>query len=171
MRPTFWQRLDQLARKLTPVALTLLLVIVGQIPWHLPGLARVAPLLPLTAVYHWTIQRPDLLPAQAVFCIGLLVDLLSGGPIGVNTLVFLTVYGVIYSQRRFFIGKTFHITWLGFALVAAAAALQAWLLVSIFYTILIRPDALMFQYILTVVLYPVPAWLFLRWQQVFLRAI
>lgn len=171
MRPTFWQRLDQVARKLTPGALTLLLVIVGQIPWHLPGLARVAPLLPLTAIYHWTIHRPDLLPAHAVFCFGLLVDLLSGGPVGVNTLVFLSVYGVIYSQRRFFIGKTFHITWLGFTLVAAAAALQAWVLVCLYHLTLIRPDALLFQYFVTVALYPIPAWLFLRWQQVFLRTI
>ena len=169
MRPTFWQRLDQLARQLTPFALTLLLVIVGQLPWHLPGLAQVAPLMPLMAVYHWTIQRPDLLPAHAVFLIGLLVDLLSGGLIGVNTLVLLTVYGVIYSQRRFFIGKTFQITWLGFALVAAAAAVQSWLLVSAFHMTLIHPDALIFQYLLTVALYPIPAWLFLRWQQVFLR--
>lgn len=170
MRPTFWQRLDQLARRLTPMALTLLLVVFSQVPWHLPGLARVTPLLPLMAVYHWTIQRPDLLPAHAVFAIGLLVDLLSGGPVGVNTLVLLSVYGVIYSQRRFFIGKTFQITWLGFAFVAAAAALQSWILVSAFHVTLIRPDALMFQYLLTAALYPVPAWLFLRWQQVFLRA-
>jgi rod shape-determining protein MreD len=170
MRPTFWQRMDQLARKLTPFALTLLLVILGQVPWHLPGLAEVAPLLPLMAVYHWTIQRPDLLPAHAVFVIGLLTDLLSGGPIGVNTLVLLTVYGVIYSQRRFFIGKTFLITWLGFVFVSAAASVQAWLLVSALHVTLIRADAPVFQYLLTAALYPVPAWLFLRWQQVFLRA-
>ena len=169
MRLTFWQRLYQLGCKLTPTGLTLLLVIVGQVPWHLPGLARVIPLLPLTAVYHWAIQRPDLLPAYVVFFIGLLVDLLSGGPIGVNTLVFITVYGVIFSQRRFFIGKSFHVTWLGFALVAAAAALQSWLLVSLYYVTVIRPDAVLFQYAVTVALYPIPAWLFLRWQQVFLR--
>ena len=169
MRPTFWQRLDQLARKLTPFGLTLLLVIVSQIPWHLPGLARVAPLLPLMAVYHWAIHRPELLPAHAVFVIGLLVDLLAGGLVGVNTLVLLSVYGIIYSQRRFFIGKTFQITWLGFALVAAAAAVQTWLLVSAFNLTLMRPDALIFQYLLTALLYPLPAWLFLRWQQVFLR--
>lgn len=169
MRPTFWTRLDNLARRLTPFGLTILLVIVSQIPLHLPGVARVAPMLPLIAIYHWAIHRPELMPPYVVFVIGLLVDLLAGAPIGVNAVVMLAVYGVIYSQRRFFIGKTFPVSWLGFLLVSAGAAILTWILVSAFYVSLIRPDALIFQYLVTLAIYPFPAWLFLRWQQIFLR--
>ena len=137
---------------------------------HLPGIAQVAPMLPLMSVYHWAIHRPDLMPTYAVFTIGILVDLLAGTPIGVNAVVLLCVYGIVYAQRRFFLGKTFPVSWLGFMLVSAGAATLTWILVSTFYVSLINPDALLFQYLVTIAIYPLSAWLFLRWQQVFLRS-
>ena len=51
MRPTFWQRLDAFARNLTPVALTLVLVILNVVPTHIPGIARVLPVLPLISIF------------------------------------------------------------------------------------------------------------------------
>ena len=67
MKSHFWQRIDFIMRSLTPFVLTLVLVVLGQVPLHIPGFAEVAPILPLMAVYHWAIYRPDLLPASAVF--------------------------------------------------------------------------------------------------------
>lgn len=169
MKPTVWQRLDIIARKLTPFALTLALIVLSVVPTHLPGFARVAPMLAVMAIYHWTLYRPELMPAAALFFLGLLQDSLSGTPLGVNVLVFLTVYGVVLSQRRFFAGKSFLITWLGFALVAAGAAAESWLLVSAFHVTLLEPTAVFYGYILTAGFFPVLAWIFIRWQQAFLR--
>jgi len=104
MTPGPWQRMDLLARQLMPSMLTLVLVIINVVPLHIPGFSRVAPLLPLIAVYHWAAFRPRLLPAYAVFLIGLFQDILTGAPIGVNAFVFLAVYGAVLSQKRFFIG-------------------------------------------------------------------
>ena len=170
MKPTVWLRLDNLARSLTPFALGIVLVLVSVIPMQIPGFARVVPLLALIAVHHWTIFRPDLMPAFAVFLIGLMQDLLSGGPPGVNALVFLTVYGVVLWQRRFFVGKSFMITWLGFAIVSAGAALQSWGLVSAYNQAFVDPKALLHQYGLTIGFFPFLSWAFLRWQQAFLKA-
>ena len=122
MTPGPWQRMDLLARQLMPSMLTLVLVIINVVPLHIPGFSRVAPLLPLIAVYHWAAFRPRLLPAYAVFLIGLFQDILTGAPIGVNAFVFLAVYGAVLSQKRFFIGKSFFILWLGFSLIAAGAS-------------------------------------------------
>ncbi len=169
MKPTVWQRLDVIARKLTPFALTLALIVLSVVPTHLPGFARVAPMLAVMAIYHWTLYRPELMPAAALFFLGLLQDSLLGTPLGVNVLVFLTVYGVVLSQRRFFAGKSFLITWLGFALVAAGAAAESWLLVSAFHVTLLEPTAVFYGYILTAGFFPVLAWIFIRWQQAFLR--
>ena len=169
MKPSLWQRLDVLARQLTPFALTLILVVLSVVPTHLPGYARVAPMLALMAVYHWTVYRPDLLPAFAVFGLGLLQDSLSGMPMGVNVLVFLTVHGVVLLQRRFFTGKSFVIQWLGFNLVAAAAAAETWILMSAFYVTPMEPTAVLYQYVVTVGCFPLLAWALARWQQTFLR--
>ena len=169
MKPSLWIRLDLLARSLTPFVLTMILVMIILVPLPIPGYARVVPLLPLIGIYHWTIFRPDLMPAYAVFVIGVLLDALTGMPIGVNALTFLVVYGVVLSQRRFFVGKSFVILWLGFALVAAGQALMSWVLVSAYNVMLISPHALSFQYLLTLGCFPLFAWIFLRWQGAFLR--
>jgi rod shape-determining protein MreD len=169
MKPAFWQKLDLWARWLTPFGLTVVLLIFGIVPLHIPGLGIIVPWLPLMAVYHWAIYRPELLPAYAVFIIGVLEDILTGLPIGVNALIFLLVYGGVLSQRRFFVGKSFYILWIGFGLVAAAAAATNWLLVSLWNATILMPNALFFQFLTTVGLYPVLAWVFLRWQYTFLK--
>ena len=165
MKPTLWYRLDALARNLTPFGITLILVLLGVVPLYLPVYARVAPVLPLMAVFHWAMHRPQLLPAYAVFGIGFLQDVLTGMPIGINVLVFLTVYGVVLSQRRFFAGKSFLISWLGFALVAAGAAVESWLLVSAFHVTVVDARAVFVQYLVTLGFFPVFALFFLSWQR------
>ena len=168
MKPSVWHRLDALARRLTPFAITLILVLVGVLPLHLAAWPRVAPVLALIAVYHWSVQRPELLPAPAVFAIGLLQDVLAATPIGVNALTFLAVHGAVLSQRRFLAGKPFLVAWLGFAVVAAGAAVTSWVLVSIYHVAPIEPRALAFQYLIMMGVFPLFARLFLRWQQAIL---
>ncbi len=102
--------------------------------------------------------------------IGLLQDTLTGMPIGVNALVFLGVYGVVLSQRRFFAGKSFAVVWLGFAVVAAGAALSSWILVSVYYVTLVAPRPVLFQYLMTLGVFPLLVWVFLRWQRAFLES-
>ena len=169
MKPSLWFRLDQWARRLTPFGLTLLLVVINVIPIQIPGFARVVPLLALIAIHHWAIYQPDLMPVYAVFVIGVFQDLLSGVPLGINTLVFLAVYGAVVWQRRFFVGKSFMITWLGFAVVSAAAMMVSWILISALQLTLVNPQALVYQYLLTLGFFPLLAWIFLRWQQAFLK--
>ena len=72
MKQTFWHQLDTMARQSTPFMLTLVLVIFIQLPLYIPEFAHIMPLLPLMAIYHWAIYRSELLPAYAVFLIGLL---------------------------------------------------------------------------------------------------
>jgi rod shape-determining protein MreD len=169
MTSGLWHRMDLLARQLTPSMFTLALVFINVIPLHIPEFSRVTPLLPLIAIYHWAIFRPKLLPAYAVFLIGLFQDILTGTPIGVNALVFLIVYGAVLSQKRFFIGKSFLILWLGFSVIAAGASVISWATVSILNVALIEPKTVIFQYLMTLGFFPAIAWLFLRWQQAFLR--
>ena len=168
MKPIFWQRLDTLSRKMTPFGLTVALVLLSVLPLHVPGFARVMPLLPLMAVYHWAVNRPLLMPAYVVFAIGLLQDTLTGAPLGINALVFLVVYGGIVGQRRFLVGKSFAVIWLGFAIVAIGASLMNWFLVSLFHTTLVEADSLLFQYLLSLGVFPLLTWVFTRWQRAFL---
>jgi len=169
MRPIAWRKLDLFARHLVPAVSTFGLLLVGIIPLHLPSFPPVAPALPLIAVFYWTLYRPDLMPPWAVFLLGLLQDILFATPIGVGACVLVIVHAAVSAQRRFFIGKSFGILWLGFALVVALALPVSWLLSCIYYGRLARPDALAFQVLTTVGVFPAMCWLLLRCQLSLLR--
>ncbi len=169
MKPTFWYRVDRFARDLTPFALTFILLVTNAIPFHIPGFAQVAPLLPLIGIYFWAVYRPDLMPAAAVFLIGILHDFLAGLPVGVSALIFLAVLGAALAQRSFFFGKSFVIVWIGFIFVAAGALTLEWLLLSVISGEVIQVRAALYQFGLTISFFPVLAWIFTRWQQTFLQ--
>ncbi len=170
MKPTLGQRIDVITRNSLPVLFTILLIVINVLPLHIPGFARIVPVLPLIAVYHWSVYRPELMPPLAVFVIGVLYDILSGTPLGVNALVFLAVSGVVRFQQRFFVGRSFFVVWLGFAIVALGSGILSWVLVSVLSETLVEPKALAFQFILNFGFFPVLAWLFLRWQHLYLQS-
>ena len=80
------------------------------------------PLLALMPVYFWCLVRPDLMTPAAAFAIGLLQDMLSGGPPGVWTLSFVVTYAVIERQRDAFAGLSGLAAVLGFATAALSPA-------------------------------------------------
>lgn len=168
MRRSLGQRIDLVTRYSMPALFAIVLVLMNMVPLHIPGIARIMPVLPLIAVYHWAVYRPALLPPSVVFAIGLLHDVLSGAPLGVNAVVYLTVYGIVVWQQRFLAGKSFLVVWLGFAIVSLVATFESWLLVSILSSTLVEPNAALFQFVLNFGFFPLIAWLFLRYQQVFL---
>ena len=169
MNIAIWQKLDYLARAVTPFCLSLLLVILSIIPTQIPSYMEIAPVLALVSIYHWAIYRPNLLPTISVFLLGLLQDLLIGAPVGLYTLVFLTVYGIVASQRRFFEKKSFIIYWFGFAVVSFLATIEGYLLGSVWHVTLLDFNVSIFQYLVSLGIFPSVAWIFLRWQQTFLQ--
>ncbi|MHA1569846.1 MAG: rod shape-determining protein MreD [Alphaproteobacteria bacterium] len=166
---TLWLQIVIGARRLTPLLTTLFLAVLGGLPLYLPGYAAVAPMFALIAVYYWTIHRPDLLPAPAVFAVGLFVDLVSGVPLGVNGLILLLVYAVVLAQRRFFHGKSFLVVWWGFSLVAAVSAMVIWLLLALLSGQFPAPLPVAFQFGVNLAVYPLASWLLARAQRNLLR--
>ncbi|MFO1154791.1 MAG: rod shape-determining protein MreD [Rhodospirillales bacterium] len=154
MKPTAWRRLDLFARELMPFALTLGLILVGAIPFYVPGLQSVAPSLPFIAVFYWTLHRPDLMPAAAAFLIGLFQDVLSGAPIGTGAAVFVVMHAAVQWQRSFFHGKSFPILWLGFAVATVAAALLTWLIMAAMTLSLVDGRSVLLQALTTIGCFP-----------------
>lgn len=169
VKPSLWTRLDTLARQLTPFLLTMASVLIAVLPLQLPNVGMTAPVWPVMAVFYWSLYRPDLMPAPAVFVIGLMLDTLSGAPVGISAVAFLFVHGIVTAQRRFFYGKPYAIVWLGFALIAAAALTLSWLLASIWHGTILGTRIIAFQYLLTVGCFPVLSWALFAWQRLFLR--
>ena len=156
-------------RHLVPFGITLILLLLTAVPTRLPDFASIAPMLPLMGVYYWAIYRPDLLPAWSAFLIGLLYDIIAGTPLGVNALVLLLVQDTAASQRRFFLAKSFLVSWWAFALLAGGATGLSWLLITLLSARAIAPSPVFFQYLMTLGLFPVLTWALARTQLALLR--
>lgn len=164
MNPALWSKLDVIARRLLPAALTAALVLAAALPLHSAAARAMAPSLPLIAVFFWTLYRPDLMPAVAVFVIGLLWDVFAGLPIGIGAVVLVAVHAVVTVQRPSFSGKSFPGLWLRFSVLAAAALVLCWLMTCLYYLTLITPERILFQIVTTVGVFPLLCWLLLRCQ-------
>lgn len=162
------QQFDQRLRHAFPFITILMSILIVATPTRLPGFASVAPQLPLVGIYYWAIYRPDLLRPWAAFALGAIADIIAGTPLGVSSLVFLTVQGVVGSQRRF-LGKSFLMAWWGFAMVGAGALVLEWIMSSVILVSVLPIQALGFQYLLTLTVYPLLAWAFVRAQIALLR--
>ena len=140
-----------------PFATSALLILVAMLPYGLPKSSLAAPVLALISVYYWSVFRPELMPAGAAFLLGLLVDVLSGGPPGLNALVLILVHWAASGQRRALAGKSFAVGWLGYLLIAAGAAVVNWFFASLFHTTAIESVPLVVSHAIGTAAYPLVA--------------
>jgi rod shape-determining protein MreD len=151
---TWFERTDIQLRGLTPFVFTLLMVLASALPWHLPSFAPVTPAFTAMAIYYWSIYRPDKLPYAATFSLAMLLDLLTGTPLGLSALVYLLLQVILNTQRTFFHGKPFLVVWWGFSLVMPGVALVSWIIASLYFNALVPPMPFIIQAVLTILLYP-----------------
>jgi rod shape-determining protein MreD len=84
-----------------PLLITLLLVVVACLPWGGPPWSETAlALLPAASIYFWSLRRPHLMPALLVFVCGLVLDVLTHGPLGIWAASALAVAFAGRTMRR-----------------------------------------------------------------------
>ena len=169
MNTSIWLRLDLIARRLTPLFLTLVLVVLSQVPMQLPAATPIAPGFVVISVYFWALHQPNVLPAPAVFGVGLFQDILGGLPIGLNAFILLALYGLVVSQRRYFFGKSFGVLWWGFAMAVVLIGLLQWGLMSLLSGQLLAATPIVVEQLTAAALYPVVAYVFVLTHRSILR--
>ena len=169
MKSSLWLRLDLAARRLAPLLLTLVLVILSQVPMQLPAAMPIAPAFAVISIYFWGLHQPDVMPAPVVFAVGLFQDILSGLPIGLNAFLLLVLYGLVVSQRRYFFGKSFGVLWWGFAMVAIVTGFLEWAMMSILSGQFLAVTPVAVEQLTTAALYPVVAYIFVLTHRSILR--
>ncbi len=120
-------------RTLAPVASVALLTIAAILPWGLPVEDRfVLPLLPIVAITYWTLDRDAWLPEWVVFLAGLMLDVLTQGPLGYWALVYLVTYVVAVFASRLRCETNVRKLAI-FAGVILAVTVFAWLAASVYF--------------------------------------
>lgn len=161
-RQTIGRRLDAMARASFPAACTVLLILLAAAPFGLPMQAALLPALTFASIWFWSLFRPASLPPPIVFLIGVLFDLLAYLPLGVGVLTLLIIHGVALRLRRVLARQRFLLIWLAFAGVAAGAVLLGWAAVSVLQYRLLPFAPALFEFALTVAVYPALSALFIR---------
>jgi rod shape-determining protein MreD len=122
-----------------PVASIAVLTLVAALPWDLSTEDRfVLPLLPIVAIYYWTLDHEAWLPEWVIFLAGITLDILTQGPLGYWALVYLFAYVVAIFTSRFNVGSLFG----RIALLAGAIAIVtgfAWLVASFYFLDMLDP--------------------------------
>ena len=151
---------------LLPVATTLLAMLLSIAPLHIRGYPEVTPAFALMAAYYWTMYRPDLMPGVALFAIGILQDLLSGGLPGVTAFLLLLCRAILLAHGHRYVNRSFPFLWAGFALLAGGAMLFLWALHSLLAGEILELRSPVSCTVLTISLFPVASSLFGRSQRI-----
>jgi rod shape-determining protein MreD len=136
-----------------PVALGILGVLIANFPVSFFGGLVPPPLLAFMPLYFWGMVRPDLMTPFWAFVLGVLEDLLSGGPPGVWAASFLAAYFLIDRQRDMLAGLSGVTAIIGFAVTALVACASAYTIVSIYDWHVLPLAPVMGELAMTVVVY------------------
>lgn len=150
---------------LAAVATTILLAT----PVELFGLKMPEPVLPLVLAFAWPLIRPSMVAPAVLFGLGLFLDLMWGGTLGVWPLSLMIVYGVVLAGRNLLAGQETQILFIWYAICTLTAFLLAYLMVSVKVGNAPSILSLMGQMIPTLLLFPIADWMIQRFDDGDLR--
>lgn len=107
--------------------LTIFFLLLNVASFSLPHASDYKPFFLLMAVYYWSIYRPTVMPFLYTFVLGLVMDLLTSVPPGLNALSLVLLQMIVQKSRLFLMGQPYIMVWLGFVIVCFVNALFIWL--------------------------------------------
>lgn len=142
-----------------PSLVLLLAVVVAAVPWALPAMAGfVLPLQLIIFVFALSLQRKYELPTLSVFAAGLLMDVLTAGPLGYWAIIFLITHTLAGLLTRRKVLTNFAILWVTFSATAATASITGWALASLYFVRLIDWQPMLIGGAAAIALFPLLAW-------------
>ena len=164
------ERINKFWNLLAPVALILLFFWLAIVPHHIPNYGTIKPDFLLIIIFYWSVHRPGIMKPSVCFLIGLLLDIFSAFPLGLNALIFVIIQKLISDQRRIFLGQPYYVSWIGFTLMCLLAnAIK----VGVFYLIndgLTGLEEIYLNTMITIAIFPIVTILLIGSHKLMLRA-
>ncbi|MCW5725694.1 MAG: rod shape-determining protein MreD [Maricaulaceae bacterium] len=144
------------------VFVTLAALIFHATPARITGGPDLMPLLPLMSIFLWASLRPRFMPPIAIFAIGVAQDVLTGGPMGVWALAYLTAMAILRDRKEDSPVREVLPLWLRFSGVLAISVVVAWVVGSLAVGALAPVRSLLIEAVSTALMFPLVAMLVLR---------
>lgn len=151
------ETLAWLSRSSVAQGFSILLLLLSLVSFSLPYADSIRPFFILMPIFYWSIYRPSLVSPLISFSFGILFDLISGFPIGIHAVFFLTTHIIIKKQRLFLMGQPYLMFWAGFAIISSAIHILQWLFFSIIHLDLIGFQNIFASNAITILFFPVIA--------------
>ena len=114
-----------------PTALCAIASLLFALPISVFGLRPPEPVFALIPAFAWAIIRPSVLPPVFLLLLGLFLDLLWGGPLGLWPVCLLAAYAPVLFARPILSGLGFWSLWGWYVVTCAIGLLLGWVLVAI----------------------------------------
>jgi|GEM_PF-114574 len=147
-------RPEELLRGSLPFLSVLLLIGIDLAPLPSPAPTALSPLLCLSAIFYWTVHRPDLLGNTLVLIATVVLDATAGLPLGLTATALFVTRLLLLAPPRFFAGRSFLVLWACFSLAVTVLMTLRWLLASVYFQHLFAFRPVAFELLLTIAAYP-----------------
>ncbi len=137
-----------------PLLACLAATLVLATPLRVFGLRLPEPVFPLVLAFAWPVIRPSLLGPFALLAAGLLLDLFWGTPLGLWALSLLLVYGGAQLARSLMTGRSAPVLAVWYLALSALAFSAAYLFVTLRAHVTPNVTGSLFQFAVTLALFP-----------------
>lgn len=114
-----------------PALVTVAVTILLATPVELFGLNLPEPVIPMVLAFAWPMIRPSMTAPLVLTLLGLILDVLTYGPLGLWALALLSIYAVVLASRSFLLGQDTAVLFVWYAACCALAFLLAYVIVSL----------------------------------------
>lgn len=137
-----------------PALITAAVTFVLATPVKVFGFSLPEPIIPMVLAFAWPLIRPSVIAPLVLMALGLFLNFILGGTLGLWSLCLLAIYTVVLASRSFLIGQDTAVLFVWFAACCGLAFLLAYLITTV---IAGRPPsllALVGQVVPTLLLFP-----------------
>lgn len=138
----------------TPSLMCVLAAVLFAIPIRVFGLQLPEPVWPMAPAFAWAVIRPSILAPLTLLALGLFLDLLWGGPLGLWPLSILVGYAGVMAMRSMMSGQSRRVLWGWFAIMTLLSMITGYILTILDTGVAPSLTASLWQFLPTALLYP-----------------
>jgi len=137
-----------------PAVLVAIAALLIDVPLRIFGVRLPEPIFALVLAFSWAVIRPSPAPPFILLLLGLYLDLITGGEVGLWPTCLLLAYGFVLLTRSMMTGQSRAMMWGWYSLTCLLAFTAAYLLSML--GALVTPNliATFWQWLATALLYP-----------------